>query len=98
MSLGNAKPFAEAGANACPCFGDPAECMCTPNEAGLRLYIAGKGPAPMTPEQRKWCLSEIDRGTEYGYRREDYEAAPDAETAKAVLEVWVEYCRDKGLL
>lgn len=51
---------------------------------------------PMTPEQREWCLNEID--TVEGYERKHYEGSPDELVANGVLSAWVDYCRDKGLI
>lgn len=94
-------PLASLAPESCTCAWP--FCACTDTEQVLRI-IAGhaKPDAPKLPplnaEQREWCLNEISRGDEYGYDRGDYETQIDRELAKAVLEVWVEYCRDKGLL
>lgn len=50
---------------------------------------------PMTPEQREWCLSEIDQVE--GYERADHEASSDEALADAVLAAWTDFCRDKGM-
>lgn len=49
----------------------------------------------MTPEQREWCLSEIDNVE--GYERSNYATLPDDLLANGVLCAWMDYCRDKGL-
>ena len=50
----------------------------------------------MTPEQREFCLSEIDRVE--GYERKGLEDVSDQVLASDTLSAWVDYCRDKGLL
>jgi hypothetical protein len=92
--------FEELGRStrSCSCYRDPDLCVCEDGERGLRMFMDGCAPTPMTAEQREWCLREIDRGTEYGYERAAYETGEDRVLARAVIEVWVEYCRDKGLL
>lgn len=79
-------PIAQVG---CVCgYGDC--CVCSDEEAHLR---AG---APLTAEQREWCLNEI--ASVEGFRREDHEAEDDARLGRTVLNAWTEYARDKGLL
>lgn len=79
---------------ACFCFGDPDECVCSNMEKGLRVVT--RGQATMTPEQREWCLREIDRVE--GYTRADYEAYDDATIARGVFSSWIDFARDKGLI
>lgn len=50
----------------------------------------------MSEKQREWCLEEID--SVEGFRRADYAEAPDADLARGVLDAWLEYCRDKGMV
>jgi hypothetical protein len=45
---------------------------------------------------REWCLDEIDRVE--GFRRRDYELLDDSELARGVLDAWLDFARDKGLL
>jgi hypothetical protein len=54
------------------------------------------GKASLNDEQREWCLAEID--SVEGYRRDDYLNEPDAEVARGVMDAWIDYCRDKGLM
>lgn len=72
----------------------PDGCLCCDTEKALRWIGWGKGS--LTPEQREWCLAEID--SVEGYERRHYERASDADVAKGVLHAWTEYARDKGLL
>jgi hypothetical protein len=81
-----------------PCCGYPGGCVCPQMERALRAWSGGYLDRPMNAVQREFCLEEIERGTEYGYHRAEYESLPDADVARATLEVWVEYCRDKGLM
>lgn len=79
----------------CGCFSAAdAICVCPATERALR-HVARAG-APMTAEQREWCLMEID-GVE-GYRRDDYVNESDPDVAHGVLNAWTDYCRDKGLI
>jgi hypothetical protein len=79
----------------CQC--DLAECVCGMTERALRWWMSPHHTwMPMTPEQREWCLAEID--SVEGYRRADYEDVPDSQLARGVLDAWRDYCRDKGLL
>ena len=80
----------------CPCYGIPEECACMEAEAVLRCYIAGYVQTAMSPAQRETCLQEIEQVE--SFRREDYAEATDRDLARGVLDAWVDYCRDKGLL
>ena len=80
----------------CPCYGNPALCLCLPVERVLRAYMAQAPMPALTPEQREACLEEI--ALVEGYDRHDYEESDDQELARGVLSAWVDYCRDKGLL
>ena len=83
--------------NDCVCYGPASDgCLCPDTERALRAYIAGRLMPPMTPEQREWCLTEIS--SVEGYTRAEYEGVDDAGLARGVLEAWVSYCRDIGLL
>lgn len=73
---------------------DGPGCMCGDSERVLRHVMRGK--ASLTGDQREWALQEIDRVE--GYTRKDFEAASDAELGRGVIESWMDYCRDKGLL
>lgn len=50
----------------------------------------------MTPDQREWCLVEIE--SVEGFDRKQHEGSADADLAREVLAAWLEYCRDKGML
>lgn len=83
----------------CQCYEPKTmmECVCPTNEKALRAYSGQNSAIPaMTTEQRAWCLGEI--GSVEGYDRSDYTLAPDSELARAVLDAWTDYCRDKGML
>ena len=72
-------------------------CLCGPEEKVLRAY-QDRLPSlpPMTNEQRKWCLDEIE--SIEGYDWLEYEGYSDHDLAHSVLRAWTDYCRDKGLL
>lgn len=89
------KPLVWPGVS-CQCGVGDDRCFCSAEECALRAWAKGNITTPMTPEQRAYCLSEID-STE-GYSASDYEMATDAQLASGVLAAWVDYCRDKGLL
>lgn len=72
------------------------ECMCGAEERPLRAYISNSASTPMTPEQRDWCLQEIEHVE--GYRKSDYINESDANLARGVLSAWTDFARDKGLL
>lgn len=91
------KPLERFSPANCICSGMGGEeggCACTHQERGLRAVMAGAGP--MTPEEREWCLAEIDRVE--GHSRHTYQGTPDAEIARGVMDAWIDFCRDKGLL
>jgi len=73
-----------------------AACWCPPTEKVLRTIIDGRDDIVLTDDQREWCLQEIGRVE--GYNRDDYKNGTSADLARAVLEAWTDYCRDKGLL
>jgi hypothetical protein len=50
----------------------------------------------MTIAEREWCLDEI--GQVEGYERNEHTQDLDADLARTVIDAWVAYCRDKGLL
>jgi hypothetical protein len=79
----------------CQCVVYPENCICSPCEMALRAW-GGGFTQPMTPDQREFCLSEID--SVEGFRREDHESDTDQQLARATLDAWLDYCRDKGLL
>jgi hypothetical protein len=65
-------------------------------EAVLRCYAYGYHRTAMTPAQREVCLDEIGRVE--GHDRKDYEGDTDQNIARGVLQAWLDFCRDKGLL
>lgn len=71
-------------------------CVCGPDERALRGFIQGTARPAMTGEQREWCLDQI--GQVEGWKREDHAGACDSLLARAVLDAWVDYCRDKGMM
>lgn len=71
-------------------------CVCGDSEKALRGWLNGRIATPMTPEQREWCYREID--SVEAHDREDYVTATDSELAMGVLNSWMDYCRDKGML
>lgn len=70
-------------------------CVCPDTERALRFVIYTPG-ATMNDEQREWCKREIDKVE--GHGRHDYIDADDSTIAGGVLNAWVDYARDKGLL
>jgi hypothetical protein len=88
-------PFDHHRGLSCVCFGDPDECGCPDGEVAVRHYAKGLPMPPMTPQQQCWCLREI--GSVEGFRGSDYLTSSDQGLAKALLEAWLEYARDKGL-
>jgi hypothetical protein len=87
-------PLESLAPDHCSCGWPEDECVCCDTEKAVRLVAQGK--SALNPEQREWCLLQIGRVE--GYRRSDYEKATDAEIASGVLQSWVDYCRDKGLM
>jgi hypothetical protein len=71
-------------------------CACGDSERVLRFITGQAHDIIFTDAQREWCLSEI--ASVEGYRREDYAGEPTDNLARAVLEAWTDYCRDKGLI
>lgn len=83
--------------NGCQCYSDERDpCVCGLTEKALRWWCREGTTQRMTPEQREWCLNEIE--SVEGYRRGDYEFVADGMLANGVLSAWVDYCRDKGLM
>ena len=79
-----------------PCCMEGGECVCGSEERILRGYMRQEpGLQPMTAEQRAWCIDEI--GKVEGYD-DDYSGLPDFDLAQIVMNAWVDYCRDKGML
>jgi len=71
---------------------------CVNDEAVLRSYdrCGDTRPPAMNVQQREWCLQEINAVE--GWSRDDYEAVPDQELARAVVYAWGDYARDKGVI
>ena len=69
-------------------------CVCPTTERALRAIK--DADVQLTPEQREWCLSEIDRVE--GYDRREHESNTDRQLAHSVICAWTDYARDKGLL
>ncbi len=85
--------------NDCHCFSDKemaANCACGESEKALRGWISGRIKEPMTPEQREWCYTEIENIE--AHDRENYLKGTDAEVARGVLDAWMDFCQDKGLM
>ncbi|MPR10151.1 hypothetical protein [Microvirga tunisiensis] len=95
--IGAPTPFDTLGATlSCQCgYGDL--CVCPLKEAAMRAYASGsRTPLPaMNSEQRDWCLEEI--GSVEGHDRKDHDYSTDQHLARAVLNAWTDYARDKGL-
>ena len=90
-------PFGSIVVNTCCFAGEESGCVCGPQERVLRAYIDSEpGLQAMTPEQRIWCLLEIDQIE--GHDRKDHEADSDPQLARSVLSAWMDYCRDKGMI
>jgi hypothetical protein len=79
-----------------PCQCSVEFCVCGPDEKALRAIIASDGAIKMTPQQRLWCLAEID--SVEGYTAHDYHGKADEHLARGVLSAWTDYARDKGLI
>jgi len=76
----------------------PEDCVCSDQERVLRAYV-GEFPdlPPMSPEQRAWCLEEIASmgdSTQQG----DFAGLSDGYLARQVLQAWLDYARDKGVI
>lgn len=70
-------------------------CACPPTERALR-FIADDKACTLSTADRTWCLAEIGRVE--GFAVADYERANDPDLARGVLDAWLSFCRDKGLL
>lgn len=79
-----------------PCCMGSDGCICGSSERVLRGYISGTSLPQMSEKQREWCLEEI--GSVEGFDRADYAELTDADLARGVLNAWLEYCRDKGMV
>lgn len=97
MLAGNNSPF-DPAAVPCTCEGEPnPNCICAAAggaEKVLRFVMAVDGV--LSPAQREWCLCEISQVE--GHTRADHESDSCADLARATLEAWTDYCRDKGLM
>lgn len=67
-----------------------AGCCCGDSERALRAGV------DLTDAQREWCRSEVAKVE--GFSAADCDGLDDAALGKLVIEVWTEFCRDKGLL
>lgn len=86
-------PLDDMAPAACVCYGAGAICICPATERALRHIV--RGSVPMSEQRRAWCLTEI--GSFEGQR--SFETTDsDADVARGVLDAWVDYARDKGLL
>lgn len=80
----------------CECYPDGEQCCCGINECALRNYAySPEAPAPMTPEQREWCIGEAVWAGEGSYPRSETEGLPDLELARTVLRAWQDYVRSQ---
>lgn len=79
-----------------PCCAEPSSCVCPQEERALRAWSTEKPMPPMTDNQREWCLREIDQVE--GFRRREHECDSDQDLARTVLDAWLDYCWDKGLI
>lgn len=84
----------------CTCEGwsdESGMCLCAqPNGAEKVLRFVMNVDGHLTPEQREYCLSEINQVE--GHSRADHEKDSDTDLARATIDAWADYCRDKGLL
>jgi len=81
----------------CPCYDDPVSCGCLAEEAVLRCYAARYPRTALSPAQRLECIEDAVR-CEEGSHAADFAGLSDQDLARATLQAWVTYCRDKGLL
>lgn len=90
----------------CLCVFEEESCLCgtESEERALRFIARGERGAryapcvplaPMSAEQRAWCIAEILSVEGYDKVAEDI---TDSELAETVLNAWTDYCRDKGML
>ena len=73
-------------------------CLCPEDERVLRAYAYSDRhclPA-MSAELRAWCSREIV--SVEGWTAEGHDTMSDRNLARDVLEAWMDFCRDKGLL
>jgi len=90
----------------CYCYSDqPDGCVCSDCERALPHYHRRqKGKRldlpPMPSAQRAWCLSEVRSVEGMGAEAQELEreGTEDRWFACYVIDAWVEYCRDKGLI
>ena len=80
----------------CWCF-NGKECICGDEEKVLRHYAGRKPLPPMTVKQRQWCIEQITQSDE-GAQPEHLEVLDDADLARTVLDSWLDYCRNMGML
>lgn len=78
------------------CLAPDEGCVCPPMERALRGWMRGEAIPPMSPVQRHVCLDEI--ASVEGLTRADHENDSDADLARATIDAWVDYSRDKGML
>jgi hypothetical protein len=75
-------------------------CVCDEDERVLRGWASEMGMRAMTPQQREWCVEEIEGCGDSTYQpgRIVLFAMSQKDLASAVLHAWRDYARDKGLL
>ena len=65
-----------------------------------QLYDIISGNTEMTDDQRRELIAELRSGSmgEHSALYEPLENMNDVDLARCALSVWVDFCRDKGLL
>jgi len=65
--------------------------LCRLEERAIRRIAEGSWGAPMTGEQRRWCVQQADHAGGWAYHPEDTKDLPDRELAAAVLQAWLDH-------
>lgn len=86
--------FADIAAECCQ--GPTATgCVCSPKEQVVRMYAAGRGSRPLTPQERANLVDDADHAGEGYYSAAELAATSDQELASATLHAWGLYAQSQ---
>lgn len=82
----------------CGFFGSDDCNACSERERFVRMHMTGATSlAPMTSEQRQWCVDEADLAGEGRYPASKTHNLSDMDLAATVLAAWWDYVRSNCL-
>ncbi len=70
-------------------------CVCTRKEQVVRMYAAGRGTRPFTPQERTALIDDADYAGEGYYSKDELAAKSDEDLASATLHAWGLYAQSQ---